>query len=249
MIFKDYKFKVDNIRQDHLHILVKELLKIKMKASQFKLNVLNDGIQIVTNIRYNHTDNTLTNVNMKIFNNLTIEAVVENKKRTVDTAILYNYLVQWDVIEDPFSFDKFTILKTSYDCSSYEMAVIKILKTHNIFFERELSPKGCISLDKASLFFYFVLFNRTMIIEVDGQYHYPPLVPTKTSTRDYKRRQKQDAIKNKYCKDNNLLLLRLPWFEIEQGNAQTIIFDFIKENKLKSTPTQLSLFRNTNICI
>ena len=52
-----------------------------------------------------------------------------------------------------------------------------------------------------------------MLIEADGQYHYQPIYGEKR-LKDVK---KNDKIKDDYCKNNNIPLIRIPYFKIRKA--------------------------------
>jgi hypothetical protein len=45
----------------------------------------------------------------------------------------------------------------------------------------------------------------------------------------FKRTQKYDAIKTQYCKYNNIPLLRIPYWERDNGNVENVIDEFLEE--------------------
>ena len=63
--------------------------------------------------------------------------------------------------------------------------------------------------DNKPLPFDFYLPDHNLIIEFDGQQHYEP----KFGKESFAITQKHDEIKNQYCKNNNINLLRVPYFE------------------------------------
>lgn len=71
--------------------------------------------------------------------------------------------------------------------------------------------------------FYLPQYN--LFIEYDGQQHYEPVRfhgdNIKSNIDDFKKVQEHDKIKNKYCEENNINLLRIPYWETK--NIETII--------------------------
>lgn len=83
------------------------------------------------------------------------------------------------------------------------------LNKYNIQFEREYIFNDLKGLKGGLLRFDFVLFNENKIatiIEYDGEYHDNKLNP---DSINYKIISKHDNIKNKYCKDKNIKLIRI----------------------------------------
>ena len=57
-----------------------------------------------------------------------------------------------------------------------------------------------------------------MCIEVDGEFHYPNNSVYLNKRSAYEEVSIRDNIKTQYCKDNNIELIRLPYFkELEFG--------------------------------
>ncbi len=56
-------------------------------------------------------------------------------------------------------------------------------------------------------------------IEFDGEFHYKPLMGIDEFAKGYVR----DEIKNKYCAENNIYLIRIPYWEKE--NLEKIILN------------------------
>ena len=70
--------------------------------------------------------------------------------------------------------------------------------------------KGCKS--KKLLQFDFYLPKYNILIEYDGIQHYKP-VGFFGGKKEFKETQMRDNIKNKYCKDNNINLIRIRYDE------------------------------------
>lgn len=67
------------------------------------------------------------------------------------------------------------------------------------------------------------------MIEYDGEQHYKPMRyhnDYNKNIEDFKNRQRRDAIKNDYCKDNHINLLRIPFYEKE--NIDSIIINYLQ---------------------
>ena len=71
--------------------------------------------------------------------------------------------------------------------------------------------------------FYLPKYN--LFIEYDGQQHYEPVrfhgSNIEDNIREFQKVQEHDKIKSQYCKDNNINLLRIPYWETK--NIETII--------------------------
>ena len=99
-------------------------------------------------------------------------------------------------------------------CSSVEsigeMAVAEHLNSIDVSYIREKKFPEC--KDKRELPFDFYLPYYNAIIEFDGQGHYRPL----WGEAAYQSTIQHDKIKNKFCQDNNIPLLRIPYWEGKQ---------------------------------
>lgn len=95
------------------------------------------------------------------------------------------------------------------------------LENHSIIFDQEKWFPDCRDINPLPFDFY--LPNSNKIIEFDGRQHY------ESSSLFYHtplpEQISHDEIKNKYCKDNNIELLRIPYWEI--NNIDNILDNFI----------------------
>ncbi|EGG15169.1 hypothetical protein DFA_09995 [Cavenderia fasciculata] len=90
--------------------------------------------------------------------------------------------------------------------SNGEMAVEKYLQKHELSFAAEHTP---VSLNR--LCYDFKLNDHQVHIEFDGQQHFDPKSFSyfnKTSD-GFDRQRQRDLVKNQYCKDNGILLIRI----------------------------------------
>ncbi len=85
--------------------------------------------------------------------------------------------------------------------------------------------------DKRSLPFDFYLPTYNLIIEYDGRQHFEQ-VESWSGEHGLEERQRHDAIKNQYCKNNNINLLRIPYTVKGDDIGTTINNELIKLNKL-----------------
>lgn len=99
--------------------------------------------------------------------------------------------------------------------SSNELKIRNILDEHNINYIPEKTFPDC--KDKGLLFFDFYLPDNNMIIEFDGEQHYNNNFHITRGIKDpegtFKKQKLHDEIKNQYCKDKGIYLLRIPYWE------------------------------------
>jgi hypothetical protein len=89
--------------------------------------------------------------------------------------------------------------------------IASTLKILDLQFIQEKSFKDCISVGGKLLRFDFYIPSLDILIEYDGRQHYEPVSYLGGET-GFKRLVANDAIKNKYCIDNNITLIRIPYF-------------------------------------
>lgn len=75
--------------------------------------------------------------------------------------------------------------------------------------------------------FDFYLFDVNILIEADGEGHYKPIrrgnMTQKESERQLAIIQGHDKIKTQYCINNNIPLIRIPYWE--RKNLECFLFD------------------------
>lgn len=108
-----------------------------------------------------------------------------------------------------------TCRKTS---SKYEEFVVEFLKENNVEFIRQYRFNDCRNLKPLPFDFYLPKYNYC--IEVDGEQHYDKdrAIVSKNDFKNSKEelfnlRIRLDNIKTNYCKNNNIGLLRIPYWE------------------------------------
>lgn len=100
--------------------------------------------------------------------------------------------------------------------SSNEMLIGEYLSKNKILFQREKTFNDCKGAGNKKLRFDFYLPQYNLCIEYDGEQHYRP-IKYFGGIEKYNTLKLNDNIKNKYCADHNIALLRLPFtFSKEQ---------------------------------
>lgn len=115
----------------------------------------------------------------------------------------------------------------SCGCKSYskrELFIQSILEKENIFFMPQYSFKEC--KDQSALRFDFAILDKSgfvkLLIEYDGEQHYHP-VEFWGGSEAFKKSQHRDQIKNTYCKNNNLQLIRFPYTMSEKEIKEELL--------------------------
>lgn len=90
-------------------------------------------------------------------------------------------------------------------------AIIKVLEENNINYKTEYTFEDC--KYKKKLRFDFYLPDYNCCIEYDGEQHFKE----KTCWKDnLEKIQLRDSIKNQYCKEHNIKLIRIPYWNLKE---------------------------------
>ena len=149
------------------------------------------------------------------------EIVVLGTYINAKTPILHKCLIdgyQWNVAPD-------SILH-GYGCpqcceSSGERLIRRFLQSHDILYEYQKIFPECRDIQPLPFDFYLPDYN--LCIEYDGRQHYIPI--ERFGGEDgFKYTIKHDGIKNNYCKNNNINLLRIPYFKDAEEELNNFLF-------------------------
>lgn len=113
--------------------------------------------------------------------------------------------------------------------SKGENRIKDFLVNNNIIFEEQYWFKDCRNINP--LPFDFAIFeegNIKLLIEYDGEQHYKPY-RTENGEEKLRKIQKNDNIKNEYCNNNDIDLLRIPYWDFN------IIEDILKTSIINKT--------------
>ena len=112
-------------------------------------------------------------------------------------------------------------------CTGYkhETTISDWLDSFNILYIRQYTFDNC--KDKRALPFDFYLPDLNICIEYDGRQHYEPVdfagKGDEWAKEQLKITQYHDAIKNEYCKNNNIPLLRISYLQNIEEELQNFI--------------------------
>lgn len=127
-----------------------------------------------------------------------------------------------------YQYGKISCNKCSSKESRHEKEIRELLESNNIAFEQQKRFLEC--TDKRQLPFDFYLPNYNLCIEYDGEFHYLKRShdwKTKNPDESLFYVQRHDQIKDEFCQNHGIELLRIPYWE--KDNLKEIIL-----NKLKS---------------
>ncbi len=105
--------------------------------------------------------------------------------------------------------------------SKGEMKINNYLQNNKILFKNQKTFHNCRSLKNNLLKFDFYLIDYNICIEYDGEFHYIPLFNNEKYQENLIKTQYHDKIKTQYCLDNNIKLIRIPYWEF--NNIETIL--------------------------
>ena len=110
-----------------------------------------------------------------------------------------------------------------------EKAISECLETWNIPYIQQ--KKFDDLKDIFGLPFDFYLPENNTLIEYDGEQHYRPRITNKEhddALREFKRTQRHDRMKTRYCKKKGINLIRIPYWK--QDDLEYALFDaFVKK--------------------
>jgi hypothetical protein len=116
--------------------------------------------------------------------------------------------------------------KCSFCNSKGEDRISKILYDNNIKYNGQYRFDDCLSPKKAKMPFDFYIENLNICIEYDGIQHFEKRF--KMTDEDLISLQERDRIKDRYCEENNIYLIRIPYTDFDK------IEEIIKEKIIKN---------------
>jgi very-short-patch-repair endonuclease len=111
--------------------------------------------------------------------------------------------------------------------SKGEKKIRIFLENNNIKYESQYKFENC--KNKCMLKYDFYIPTLNVCIEYDGEFHFHPARYSKNKEKMINKLNetiKNDKIKNEFCMDNNIPLLRIPYWEFK--NINEILKDFFK---------------------
>ena len=105
--------------------------------------------------------------------------------------------------------------------SSGERQIRQWLDRHSVVYEYQKTFDDCRNVLPLPFDFYLPKYNSC--IEFDGGQHYFP-VNLFGGEESFEKTVKHDEIKNKYCEDNDIRLLRIPYYEDVDEQLNNFLF-------------------------
>lgn len=110
--------------------------------------------------------------------------------------------------------------------SKGEYYIQNFLEKHNIKYKREYMFDDCRNINPLPFDFAIKTDNKLKLIEFDGSQHFGESNYW-GNKRTFKDIQRNDKIKNNYCKENNIPLLRIPYWWLRNDRAKRELLEFI----------------------
>lgn len=114
--------------------------------------------------------------------------------------------------------------------SLYEQKIIQWLNKNKVKYIRQYRFEDCKNILPLPFDFYLEKYNT--LIEIDGEGHYQPAYFNHCSyekaVESYERAKINDNIKNNYCKENEIKLVRIPYWDIANKKYKDILTNIIK---------------------
>ena len=115
--------------------------------------------------------------------------------------------------------------------SRYEFEFKKFLEEQNVDFIYQYSFNQCRDILPLPFDFYIKKYN--CLIEIDGEGHFHICnfnqIGNKKAKETFETTQQHDIIKNNFCQENNISLLRIPYWEFNNNTFKQSYQKFIKE--------------------
>ena len=112
--------------------------------------------------------------------------------------------------------------------SRYEQKFKDFLDEENIQYIYQYALNQC--RDILPLPFDFYIIENKFLVEIDGEGHYRPCnfnqISHEKANETFQITQAHDEIKNLFCKENNIPLLRIPYYAFHNETYKKYFLDF-----------------------
>lgn len=120
--------------------------------------------------------------------------------------------------------------------SKGEKRCIEILTKYNIYYDIQYTFNDLVGLGGGLLKFDFAVFGDKektklrLLIEYDGEFHYKVIKyknePIEIAEQRFKKQQYHDKRKNNYCNKNDIIVIRIPYWDF--NNIEEILIKCLK---------------------
>lgn len=116
--------------------------------------------------------------------------------------------------------------------SKGEEKIAKLLIDNNIPFKKQYSFKDCVGINGGRLKFDFAIFNEnglSYLIEYDGIQHEKKSNSGWDENNRFEERQFNDKVKDNFCKDNNITLIRINYRQYDTLNIDDLLLNNVQK--------------------
>ena len=126
-----------------------------------------------------------------------------------------------------------SIVEANIYRSSYENIVADYLYDHEIRYCYDKSYNGLTNDEGFKLRYDFYLIDFGILIEIDGEQHFHPVrfngIDEEQAQSVFERTKYHDELKNAYCEENGIPLIRIPYYMFKNDEWKTVIDSAISE--------------------
>lgn len=230
---RNHKEYIEEMKRKHPNIIPLDEFKGVNTKMHFKCTVCNYEWYAVSNALLNKSNSGCPKCSnhakvseQEIINRMKANEYVEYIDGYIDTLHHANFKCkicgyEWHTL--PLSVIKGRCCPKC-NISQGEKRISKVLDSLNIHYETEYSFYDC--KDIRNLRFDFYLPNYNTCIEYDGEQHFKPVRFDKNNSRGtpqerFEKTKYRDELKNNYCKNNNITLIRIPYTDFD--NIESIL--------------------------
>ena len=106
-----------------------------------------------------------------------------------------------------------------------EEKIGKLLIENNIPFEKQKSFKNCQFEDTKAYAYFDFYVNNNFLLEYDGEQHFTYREKGWDNKENFERTKKRDNFKNQWCKENGIILKRIPYWDLDNLTIEDIMGD------------------------
>ena len=106
-----------------------------------------------------------------------------------------------------------------------ENKIEKILQENNIKYQKQKTFDNCLFSNGNKAKFDFYLPEKNILIEYDGEQHFRCTNNGWDSDKYFKQLQNRDKFKNQWCKENNIILIRIPYTHYNNLCLKDLLFE------------------------
>ena len=106
-----------------------------------------------------------------------------------------------------------------------ELVIENLLKEHNIKYKKEAVFPTCIFEDTKQFARFDFFVNNSYVIEFDGEQHFTYNNRGWNNRDNFIITKTHDRYKNKWCKENNIPIIRIPYTHLEEIKIEDLLLE------------------------